>query len=448
MIVNGYNRDEASLTSGGQAISGLVCPAETGCVRLDAASSQKANRLATGNTGRIPRAAGAGLPRLSVTIDDITTRDNFAEAIRKVSSKPEKSPGLDHKTVTRTCHEVRRNQSRIRKRIRDGRYNFQNCKEVRIEKAEGGRRTLNLPTVADRIVHTAVRQKVEPLLDSHYMGSSHAYRHHHSPYTAADDAKRAILEGNTYAADLDIKGCFDNIDHGILDYLVDSVIADGVLADLIKRSYRAGTGQKGPERDKGLPQGAPLCPTLCNLYLHRIDRTLENRGIRHVRYADNIVVMARSGRAATRHRHTLEKMLREQRGLELNPDKTRICRTDELSYLGFSFVNGRTGIAPKALGHLRSRIANWNPDRKDAIRDMADFLGGWLAYFSRVDRQGEVDTAVKWIGASMAGHPGVLGRLALISPRMGGLLAMKPVLRTAAVRPSASIARIPMNAFS
>ena len=244
----------------------------------------------------------------------------------------------------------------------------------------------------------AIQQTLTPILDPTFSDSSFGYRPRRSAHQAVKQVQRYIRDGHRVAVDLDLEKFFDRVDHDLLMNRLGRRVADRRLLRLIGLYLRAGVvigNQLQPTR-QGVPQGSPLSPLprpaqFANLMLDELDQELEGRGHRFVRYADDAVILVRSERAdhrvmaniaPPRRRHSLDHRLK----LKVNAEKSQVVRTDQLSFLGFSFRGTKICWSEMTLARFKWSVRqltnrNWGVSMRVLLAKLADYLRGWIGYF-------------------------------------------------------------------
>jgi RNA-directed DNA polymerase len=238
-------------------------------------------------TGGVGDRRGATQPALHDNLmEAVLSPANLHQAWRRVKSN-RGAPGIDGLRIEDFPAHAREHWSAIRQTLSDGRYQPQPVRRVTIPKPDGGERALGIPTVVDRVIQQAIAQVMTPLFDPEFSASSYGFRPKRSAHGALKQVKVDIQAGYRIAVDLDLAKFFDNVDHDILMARVARRIGDKRLLTLIGRYLRAGVliNDEIQPSELGTPQGGPLSPLLANILLDDLDRELEGRGHRFVRYA-------------------------------------------------------------------------------------------------------------------------------------------------------------------
>jgi group II intron reverse transcriptase/maturase len=302
------------------------------------------------------------------------------------------SAGVDGRTVQETGDYLKSAWPDIRRRLFDGSYRPDPVRRVGIPKPGGGVRELGIPTVVDRLIQQALLQVLQPLIDPTFSAHSHGFRPGRSAHGAVLEAQQYVQAGYQVVVDVDLEKFFDRVNHDILMDRMAKRIADKRLLRLIRRYLQAGILAHGVsiERHEGTPQGGPLSPLLANVLLDEVDRELERRGHRFVRYADDSNVYVRSRRAG-------ERVLQALRGcyaklaLKVNESKTAVAPVRGRKFLGYCFWmtpqgEVRRAVADEAMARLRERIRQLTSRTRgrslgQIAEDLRRYVPGWKAYF-------------------------------------------------------------------
>jgi RNA-directed DNA polymerase len=299
--------------------------------------------------------------------------------------------GVDGQSIERFAAKAEVYLSELAAALREGVYRPQAVKRVDIPKGDGKTRPLGIPTVKDRVVQQAVRLVIEPIFETGFCEGSHGFRPGRSCHDALREVDRLIKEGCTVVVDADLKSYFDTIPHERLMARVEEKVSDGRLLDLLRGWLKADI-LKGLERwtpTGGTPQGAVISPLLANIYLDPLDRLMESRGYRMVRYADDFVILTRTREEAEAALALVAAWVAEN-GLTLHPEKTRIanCRKkgNGFEFLGYRFERGRRHVRKKSLDKLKEKIRDKTRrtcglSLKDVVADLNRTLRGWFGYF-------------------------------------------------------------------
>ena len=328
---------------------------------------------------------------MSQLLEEILSRDNMKLAYKKVKANKGAS-GIDGITIEEVDKYLKENWVTIRDKIRKRRYKPKPVRRVEIPKPNGGVRNLGVPTVVDRNIEQAIVQRLTPIVEPHFSEYSYGFR----PNRRAQQAILKLLEyfndGYTYVVDIDLEKFFDNVPQDKLMTLVGKLIQDPDTESLIRKYLNAGVMVRGryEETNKGTPQGGNLSPLLSNIMLNELDKELEARGLRFVRYADDCEIAVGSSAAANRVMHTITKWIEKKLGLKVNATKTKVTTPSKLKYLGFGFWKDAEGW--KARPHKESvqrferklkqlTKRSWPVSMDYRIEKLNQVIRGWVNYF-------------------------------------------------------------------
>ena len=323
-------------------------------------------------------------------MEEVCERENLKEALRQVKAN-KGSAGVDGMTVVALSDYLRQHWPVIREQLLNGTYKPQPVRRVEIPKPDGGVRKLGIPTVLDRFIQQAVMQVLQRRWDRTFSEHSYGFRPGRSAHQAVAQAQHYIAQGYGWCVDLDLEKFFDRVNHDKLMGQIAKRIEDKRLLKLIRAFLNAGVMENGlvSPSVEGTPQGGPLSPLLSNLVLDELDRELERRGHRFVRYADDCNIYVRSARAGQRVMESITRFITQRLKLKVNETKSAVARPQERKFLGFSFRVGREVkrvIAPKALDRFKQRIREITRRAKGVsiettIEELAPYLRGWRSYF-------------------------------------------------------------------
>ncbi len=345
-------------------------------------------------------------PAETQLIEEVVHRENLLKALKRVKSNGG-APGVDGMAVQQLPDFLREHWLRIKEELLKGTYRPQPVRRVEIPKPDGGTRQLGIPTALDRFIQQAVLQVLQQRWDQTFSESSYGFRPGRSAHQAVAKAQSFIQEGFTWVVDLDLEKFFDRVNHDILMGRVAKRISDQRLLKLTRGYLEAGMMEHGlvGTRDEGTPQGGPLSPLLSNLLLDDLDRELERRGHRFVRYADDCNIYVRSERAGLRVMEGLKAFLSQKLKLKVNESKSAVARPHARKFLGFSFTSGekvKRRIAPKAILRFKERIRELTRRTRGVsidrmIEDLRRYLIGWRGYFGHCETPSTLRELEGWI---------------------------------------------------
>jgi RNA-directed DNA polymerase len=318
-------------------------------------------------------------------------RENMVAAWKRVKTN-DGSAGVDARTVLETQRYLQSAWPGIRARVLDGSYRPLPVRRVSIPKPGGGTRELGIPTVLDRLIQQALLQVLQPLIDPSFSEHSHGFRPGRSAHDALRQAQRYVSEGYTTVVDVDLEKFFDRVNHDILMGRLARRIADKRVLGLIRLYLQAGVMADGVciGGEEGTPQGGPLSPLLANVLLDDVDRELERRGHRFVRYADDCNVYVKSQRAGERVLQALRRSYARLK-LRVNEAKTAVGPVWGRKFLGYELFRRRTGevalgVAHRSLQKLKDRVRELTRvtvgrSLEQVAADLRRYIPGWKAYF-------------------------------------------------------------------
>ena len=329
---------------------------------------------------------------MSELLEKILNDANIERAKKRVREN-KGTAGVDGVSVEELDSYMELHWDSIKTQIRARAYKPQPVKRVEIPKPNGGVRKLGIPTVIDRTIEQAITQVLSPIFDPTFHENSYGFR----PKRRAEQAIVKLLEyfndGYEWIVDIDIEKFFDNVPQDKLMSYVGRVIHDGDTESLMRKYLQAGVMDNGAfeESELGTPQGGNLSPLLSNIMLNELDRELDARGLRFVRYADDCVIVVKSSAAATRVMYSVTDWIERKLGLKVNAEKTHTTRPTKLKYLGFSFWKDKTewkarphedSVAKfkRKLKYLCKR--NWSIDLTTRIKKINEVTRGWINYFA------------------------------------------------------------------
>ena len=379
---------------------------ENGCSQRDSAEHEgyvKASR----SFNRIWKERDSAQPKL---LEKILHKDNLNRAFKRVKAN-KGAPGSDGMTVDEALMYFKENQKELIDRIYRGKYTPSPVRRVEIPKPDGGVRKLGIPTVVDRTIQQAMAQQLVPIYEPLFADNSYGYR-------PQRDAKQAILkvkeyaeQGYTYAVSIDLSRYFDTINHEILLNILRRDIKDERVIQMIKRYLKGGVMENGVVMytEEGSPQGGNLSPLLSNIYLNEFDQEFLKRGVPCIRYADDIVLLAKSKRASERLLESGTRYLEEKLKLTVNRDKSRtmsVFAIRKFKFLGFAL--GRNGVGiyirvhPKSWEKFKSRLKELSSRKrvqriKPTLEEIKVYARGWFNHYAIASMKNPIDDVNGWL---------------------------------------------------
>ena len=339
-------------------------------------------------------------------MEEVCERENLKEALQRVKAN-KGSGGVDGMTIDGITGYLEQNWPAIREQLLNGTYKPKPVRRVEIPKPDGGVRKLGIPTVLDRCIQQAVMQVLQRQWDRTFSQYSYGFRPGRSAHQAIAQAQQYIAEGYGWCVDFDLEKFFDRVNHDQLMGQIARRVEDKRLLKLIRAFLNAGVMENGlvSPSVEGTPQGGPLSPLLSNLVLDELDRELERRGHRYVRYADDCNVYVRSELAGQRVMESVTRFITQKLKLKVNEAKSAVARPQERKLLGFSFTAGleiKRVIAPKALDRFKRRVREITSRAKgvsieSTIEELAPYMRGWRGYFGFCETPEVLVALTRWI---------------------------------------------------
>ncbi|MGH9786019.1 MAG: group II intron reverse transcriptase/maturase [Terriglobia bacterium] len=340
-------------------------------------------------------------------MEQVVARENAMQALKRVR-RNKGSPGIDGMTVGALEPYLREHWPAIRAQLLTGRYQPNAVRQQLIPKRDGGMRQLGIPTVLDRFVQQLVLQVLQPIFDPTFSEHSHGFRPGRRAHDAVREAQQYLQTGSHWVVDVDLEKFFDRVNHDVLMGKLENQIDDPRVVGLIRRYLAAGMLADGVvmERHEGTPQGGPLSPLLANALLDDVDKELERRGHRFVRYADDCNVYVQSKRAGDDVLAALRQWYAKLR-LRINEEKSAVALAWDRKFLGYSFWVAAGGtvkrrVAAKALEELKHQVRwitrrNGGRSISHVTRELRSYLRGWKEYFKLAETPGIFRSVDGWI---------------------------------------------------
>jgi RNA-directed DNA polymerase len=291
-------------------------------------------------------------------MEEIVSSDNLNEAFKRVKDN-KGCAGVDGMSVHALEQWCRKNHRTLITSLLQGKYTPSPVLGIKIPKASGGKRQLGIPVVVDRLVQQAIQQVLTPILDPQFSSGSFGYRPGLSAHDALGRAGQYLREGYVYVVDMDLEKFFDRVNHDILMSRLARHVKDKRVLKLIRAFLNAGIMQDGvvTSRKEGTPQGGPLSPLLANLLLDDLDKELESRGHRFVRYADDCNIYVQSQRAGERVLASVSEFLAKKLKLRVNTKKSAVDMVNNRSFLGYRLIaDGSLGLPPQTIKRFKDKV--------------------------------------------------------------------------------------------
>lgn len=333
-------------------------------------------------------------------LEKVLDNKNLFKAYKQVY-KNKGASGVDGITVDELGHYLYKHKEEVKDQIRNRKYKPQPVRRVYISKENGDKRKLGIPTVVDRVIQQAIVQVLTPIYENQFSESSYGFRPNRSCEMAVIKLLEYFNDGYTWIVDIDLEKFFDTVCHDKLISIIMKTIHDGELVSLIRKYLVSGVMENGivSPTKVGTPQGGNLSPLLSNIMLNELDKELEKRCLRFVRYADDCIIVVKSEKAANRVMESITKFIEKKLGLKVNITKSKVARPNQIKYLGFGFYQKNGEWRPKP--HLKSlqkfeRKLKYQTKRSFSVslNSRLSFINpiirGWVNYFRIADMESEI----------------------------------------------------------
>jgi RNA-directed DNA polymerase len=340
-------------------------------------------------------------------LEQLLSRENLLGALKRVEAN-KGSHGVDGMSVKSLREHIKQNWQTIRQAIEEGTYQPSPVRRVEIPKPNGGGvRMLGIPTVTDRMLQQAIAQVLTPLFDPQFSEHSYGFRPKRRGHDAVRKAREFMKEGYRFVVDLDLEKFFDRVNHDRLMMKISEKVKDKKVLLLIRKYLQSGVMENGlvKQTSEGAPQGGPLSPLLSNIVLDELDKELEKRGHRFVRYADDCNIYVKTKRSGERVKASVTRFIETRLKLKVNQAKSAVDRPWKRKFLGFSFsVNKepKVRIAKQSLQKAKAKIREITSRKKpmkmeERIKELNQYLMGWSGYFSLADTPSIFQEFDSWI---------------------------------------------------
>lgn len=339
-------------------------------------------------------------------LNQILSRENMLLALQRVE-KNKGSHGVDMMPVQNLRQHIVENWISIKEAILKGTYEPMPVRRVEIPKPDGGVRLLGIPTVTDRLIQQAIAQVLSRIYDPMFSEHSYGFRSNRSAHDAVRKAKGYIRDGYRWVVDMDLEKFFDRVNHDRLMSTLAKTIKEKPLLKLIRKYLQAGVMINGvvSRTEEGTPQGGPLSPLLSNIVLDELDKELEKRGHKFVRYADDCNIYVKSKRAGERTMASVKRFIEGKLRLKVNEKKSAVDRPWKRKFLGFSFTPSKepkVRIAKQSLKRMKKKVREITSRKMPypmeyRIKKLNQYLLGWCGYFALVDTKSIFEDLDGWI---------------------------------------------------
>lgn len=377
-----------------------------GCLQRDSAEHEGyagalTDKRITENNNTDTNSRGNGL------LERILSRGNLNEAYKQVK-RNNGTHGVDGMKVEYLLQYLKDNGDELVKLVLDGKYRPNPVRRVEIPKDNGKMRTLGIPTAVDRVLQQAITQVLSPIFEPQFAETSYGFRPKRSAHDALRKCKEYANQGYTYVVDMDLEKFFDTVNQSKMIELLSRTVKDGRVVSLIHRYLLAGAVNKGKfeETELGLVQGGNISPLCSNIMLNELDRELERRGIRFVRYADDMLLFAKTKRSAQRRLDHILPYIEGKLRLKVNREKTVVAYIGKIKFLGYGFYPSKDGIKlrihAKSVSKMKARIKELTARSKGLGYELLklklkQFIAGWVNYFKLADMKNLLKATDEWL---------------------------------------------------
>jgi group II intron reverse transcriptase/maturase len=321
----------------------------------------------------------------------VFSRENMQTALKRVESN-KGAAGIDGMKVTDLRGYLKAHWLEVRAVLESGKYQPNPVRRVEIPKTDGGVRQLGIPTVIDRLIQQAIAQVLTPMFEAVFSPHSYGFRPGRSAHQAVEQSQEYIREGYDWIVDIDLEKFFDRVNHDMLMARVARVVKDKRVLKLIRAYLESGVMVNGVvmETEEGTPQGGPLSPLLSNIMLNDLDRELEERGHKFVRYADDCNIYVKTEQAGERVLKSMKQYLEKKLKLKVNPKKSKVERATRAKFLGFSFWKRKGEVYIRLANRTKERFAEKirnltkrtrSGKMEDIVNEINRYTRGWIGYF-------------------------------------------------------------------
>jgi RNA-directed DNA polymerase len=321
----------------------------------------------------------------------VFSRENMQTAQKRVESN-KGAAGIDGMEVTDLRGYLKAHWLEMRAVLESGKYQPSPVRRVEIPKPDGGVRQLGIPTVIDRLIQQAIAQVLTPMFEEVFSPHSYGFRPGRSAHQAVEQSQEYIRQGYDWVVDIDLEKFFDRVNHDMLMARVARVVKDKRVLKLIRAYLESGVMVNGVvmETEEGTPQGGPLSPLLSNIMLTDLDRELEEREHKFVRYADDCNIYVKTERAGERVLKSVKQYLEKKLKLKVNPKKSKVERATRAKFLGFSFWKRKGEVFIRLANRTKERFAEKirrltkrtrSGKMEDIVSEINRYTRGWIGYF-------------------------------------------------------------------
>lgn len=340
-------------------------------------------------------------------LEQILSSENLNIAYKQVK-RNKGAHGVDGMKVENLLQYLKDNGNKLRENIKMGKYCPSPVRRVEIPKDNGKMRKLGIPTAVDRVIQQAIMQVLSPMFEPQFSETSYGFRPRRSAHDAIKKCKEYANQGYTYVVDMDLEKFFDVVNQSKMIEIISKTVKDGRVVSLINKYLKAGVvvDKRFEETNIGLAQGGNISPLCSNIMLNELDKELKRRGIRFVRYADDMVLFAKCKRSAERILANILPYIENKLKLRVNKEKTNVSYIGKIKFLGYGFYPSKTGIKArvhsKSIAKMKTRIKEIT-SRSNALgyenlkKKLKEYETGWVNYFKLADMKNLLVNTDQWL---------------------------------------------------
>jgi len=387
---------------------GMKCSQPRGEGSLQKNSSESDSYVGVHNSLRITEnnVTDANMSREGL-LERILDRDNLNNAFKRVKAN-KGAHGVDGMEVDELLQYLKDNRDPLRQSILDGKFRPNPVRRAEIPKEDGKKRNLGIPTVVDRVIQQAIAQILTPIFEKQFSDNSYGYRPGRNAHHAIRKSQDNMQQGYQYVVDMDLEKYFDTVNHSKLIEVLSRTIKDGRVISLIHKYLVAGVivRHKFEETELGVPQGGPLSPLLSNIMLNELDKELEKRGHKFVRYADDLMIFCKSRRSAQRTLENITPFIERKLFLKVNKEKTTVDHVGRVKFLGLALYRykgeARVRIHPKSVTKLKRKVKELTArsngmGNEIRIQKLKSYIIGWMGYYKIADMKKLLAEIDEWM---------------------------------------------------
>jgi len=321
------------------------------------------------------------------SVEYIASNASIADAWKKVRSN-KGAPGVDRISIEKFPKWIRPQWYEIKRQLWEGRYNPSPALRVEIPKESGGVRCLGIPCVRDRVLMQSIAKVLGDLFNPTFSENSFGYMPHRSVQQAAKRAQSFYQQGYQFQIDIDLEKFFDTVNHDVLMERVARKVKNKGLLQLLGQFLRSGVVIDGRLHPTpiGVPQGSPVSPILSNILLDDLDKELEKRGHKFIRYADDLAIFVKSKRAGERVMASIRRYLEQQLKVKVNQAKSKVSHVKDSSVLGFQIhrkklrtLDSKVRVFKRKLKRITRRCPGISIVSR--IHRLKLYVQGWMGHY-------------------------------------------------------------------